>query len=161
MSVDGTDCKIEKNGKRWFSHKFKKPGVRYEVAVGIASGDIVSIVGPFPCGDYPDIKIFRMVLKHDLDDGERVEADKGYQGDKKVKAPGPLYDFDERYVKMKKDVASRHETVNQRLKLYTCLVDRFRHGVEKHAACFRAVAVMTQIAIENGEPLFDVNYNDH
>ena len=103
MSVYETDCKIEKHGKRWFSHKFKKPGVRYEVAVGIASGDIVSIVGPFPCGEYPDIKIFRMVLKHDLDDAERVEADKGYQDDQKVKAPGSLYDCDKKYLNMKKN----------------------------------------------------------
>ena len=98
----GLTVKSEETGKRWFSHKFKKSGVRYEVAVGIASGDIVSIVGPFPCGDYPDIKIFWMVLKHDLDDGERVEADKGYQGDQRVKAPGPLHDCDKKYAKMKR-----------------------------------------------------------
>ena len=45
MSVDGTDCPIEKKGKRWYSHKFKKPGVQYEVGVGIKSGDIVWING--------------------------------------------------------------------------------------------------------------------
>ena len=58
MSVDGTDCPIEKKGRRWYSHKFKKPGVRYEVGVAIKSGDIVWINGPYPCGAYADIKIF-------------------------------------------------------------------------------------------------------
>ena len=32
-----------------------------------------------------------MALKHELDEGERVLADLGYQGGKKVKTPGPLY----------------------------------------------------------------------
>ena len=34
--------------------------------------------------------------------------------------------------------------------------------IEKHSACFRAVAVLTQLAIEFGEPLFTVlaEYND-
>ena len=84
-----------------------------------------------------------------------------YKGEnpESAKTPGPLY-TDEKYVAMKKDVASRHETVNKRLKQYGCLTQRFRHSVAKHAACFRAVAVLTQLAIEYGEPLYQVDYSD-
>ena len=32
-------------------------------------------MGPFPCGDWPDIVCFRYALKQMLDDEERVEAD--------------------------------------------------------------------------------------
>ena len=112
MSVDGTDCPIEKKGKRWYSHKFKKPGVRYEVGVAIKSGDIVWINRPYPCGEYPDLKIFQLALKFELDEDERVEADAGYRGEPKVKAAGPHY-TNKCYKKMKKKVASRHKTVNK------------------------------------------------
>lgn len=116
--------------------------------------------GPFACGDYPDIKIFRIALKHDLDEGERVEADAGYVGEASIKAPGPLY-TDKEYVGMRRRAAQRHETVNGRLKIFNCLNEKFRHGVAKHAICFRAIAVLTQLAIENNEPLFPVDYNDN
>ena len=113
MSVDGTDCPIEKKCKRWYSHKFKKPGVRYEVGIAIKSGDIVWINGLYPCGEYQDLKIFRLALKLELDEQhEQVEADAGYRGEPKVKAAGPHY-TNKCYKKMKKKVASRHKTVNK------------------------------------------------
>ena len=31
LSMDGTDFLIPENGKRWFSYKFRKSGIRYEV----------------------------------------------------------------------------------------------------------------------------------
>jgi len=61
VSVDGTDFRIfnwKPFWSGWFSHKFKGPGVRYEVGLCIRTGDIVWINGPFPCGQYPDITIF-------------------------------------------------------------------------------------------------------
>ena len=65
--------------KRWFSPKFKGPGLRYEVGISILYGDIIWINGPFPCSQWPDIKIFlKGGLKDNLDPGERVEADDGY-----------------------------------------------------------------------------------
>ena len=91
-----------------------------------------------------------------------MEADLGYIGENpgKCKTPGALYSHDPVYVKMKKRVASRHETVNCHLKLFKCLVEAFRQRISKHAACFHAVAVITQLAIESGEPLFEVHYSD-
>ena len=77
-------------------------------------------------------KKFRTALKYHLDEGERVQADRGYAGDERVKAPGPLYTEDA-YLKMSKRIASRHETVNKRLKIFQCLVHQFRHDVVKHA----------------------------
>ncbi len=55
----------------------------------------------------------------------------------------------------------RHETINERFKNWRCLEERFRHGIEKHSSCFRAIAVLTQLAFESGESLFDAReYND-
>jgi hypothetical protein len=162
-SVDATDERVEASGKAFYSFKFKKSGVRYEVGISIKKGDIVWIHGPYPCGDWPDIEIFRSAIVHFLEDGERVEADDGYIGEapKYVKCPNSFTNPDDKK-KMQQRVRSRHETVNKRLKQWGCLKDRFRHDVaHKHSSCFRAVAVLTQLAIEFGEPLFDVGeYSD-
>ena len=159
LSVDGTYCPFQSTDPRLYSYKFKDTGLRYEVGLGIKSGFICWIQGPLPPGEYADVTIFRMALKSALDDNERVEADAGYVAEHpgKVKAPSPLYD--KKYTKMKEDVGKRHETVNMRIKTHNCLTEAFRHSVQQHAACFRVAAILTQIAIEQGEPLFDVNYH--
>jgi hypothetical protein len=58
VTVDGTDFRINEPtdfSTKWFSHKFKGPGLRYEVAIS-KRGDIIHIQGPYPCGKWPDIK---------------------------------------------------------------------------------------------------------
>ncbi len=62
-------------------HKFKgKSGLCYKVGLGILTGHIHWINGPFPCGKWPDIKIFKSSFQSFLKEGECVEADKGYCG---------------------------------------------------------------------------------
>jgi DDE superfamily endonuclease len=128
---------------------------------GDLPGEIVWLHGPFPAGEYNDIKIFRTALKHEHGENERVAADKGYAGECPLtaKTPGPLYS-DPAYRKMMSDVAARHETGNKRLKMFECLQQRFRHSVANHAACFRAVAVLVQLQIQSSMPLFQVKYTD-
>lgn len=97
-----------------------------------------------------------------LDPGERVEADDGYVGEspKYVKCPS-FYAARTNQARMRGRVRMRHESVNERFKNFRCMVDRFRHGEIKHALCFRAVAVLVQLSMMNGEKLFDVReYND-
>ena len=36
----------------------------------------------------------------------------------------------------------------------------YRHDIKNHGYIFWVVAVITQRAVENGEPLFEVDYND-
>jgi hypothetical protein len=77
-SVDGNDFRVETPsglGRKYYSHKLKKSGLRYEVAISIQARDIVWINGPFPCGKWPDIKIFRKDLIKMIQFGEAVEAD--------------------------------------------------------------------------------------
>ena len=64
---------------------------------------------------------------------------------------------------MRKTVLSRHETVNKCMKQLGCLKQVFQTADDlayKHASAFRAVAVITQLSIDDGEPLFYVEYND-
>ena len=66
-----------------------KSVIRYELGVDIIAGNLVWIQGPYPAGKYNDITIFNQCLRHFLEPGERVEADKGYRGHvDKVKGPG-------------------------------------------------------------------------
>ena len=160
MTVDGTDFQIYEPtpfSKKWYSHKFAGAGLRYEVAVCIQTGDIVWFNGPFPCGSWPDLKIFRSGLKEKLLHGEMVEADRGYRGEPtKVRTPNDYVSQTDK--KAKKRARARHETINRRLKQFGCLRQMFRHGVEKHKAVFAAVAVCTQLCFENGERPFQCAY---
>jgi len=159
LTVDGTDCPIVEPtpfSKIWYSHKFHGPGVRYEVAVCIQMGDICWIHGPFPCGKYNDLTIFRLGLKRRLQPGEMVEADKGYRGDGRCRVPGCAVSKADLQAMTR--ARSRHETVNNRLKMWACLERVFRHHRSKHGQVFRAVVTMTQLAFKNGEPPFQVRY---
>ena len=57
-------------------------------------------------------------------------------------------------------VRVRHETLNGRLKNWGILSQVFRHDIRRHGDVFRACAVITQLTIEHGEPLFVVEYGD-
>jgi hypothetical protein len=167
VSVDCSDCKTQKRGKSkkaFWSFKFRSSGLRYEIGICILTGEIVWINGPFPCGDWPDITIFRHDLKHFLGVGERVEADDGYVGEDPLTTKVPssgVHFHGEAMLKMRQRVRSRHETVNKRIKQFTIVRETFRHDLTLHGDCFYACAVLTQLMIKSGHPLFQVeDYED-
>ena len=55
---------------------------------------------------------------------------------------------------------ARHEMLNGWLKNWGILSQVFRHHIMTHGDVFRACAVVTQLTIENSEPLFKVKYED-
>ena len=113
--------------------------------------------GPFPYGEWPDINIFRSSLIHQLLADERVGADWGYQGNpQEIDLPDEATNGLEIWKKAM--VRSRHETVNGRFKKWFILKFPFRHDLVHHGPVFRAIAVLTQIKIEIGYPLFAVGY---
>lgn len=159
LSVDGTDFCIPEPQpfwSGWYSHKFKGPGLRYEVGICIQTGWICWIFGPFAHGKWPDIKIFRSKLKYNLLPGEKVEADSGSIGDFRVSHPNECKSYGE-YL-MKANARSRHETINKRFKQFNCL-KQFRHDKELHVYLFNAVAVITQLGIKYGEAPYQVEYS--
>jgi hypothetical protein len=151
-------------GPRFSSHKFaKKSGLRYEVALCILTGDIVWINGPFPCGLFNDISIFRNSLLSNLSANERVEADDGYIGEapQHVKCPKCITNPPETEF-MQQNIRNRQETVNKRFKNWGILKQVFRQKqkIPDHGDVFRAIAVLTQISINEGEQLFECRYRD-
>jgi hypothetical protein len=114
ISVDGVHCRIQEvrrdPGAKWFDHKSNGPGLAYEIGIGIRSGNLVWINGPFPASRH-DITIFRSSngLMAQIPDGKRAIGDSGYKGEPtKVSI---TRDGDSAEVKkFKGRVKARHET---------------------------------------------------
>ena len=53
-----------------------------------------------------------------------------------------------------------HEKINGRLKTRRILSQVFRHRITKHDDVFPVCAVVTQLTVEYGEPLFEIEYDD-
>ena len=152
--MDGVDFKIcepKPFQTKWYSHKFKGPGLRYEKGASRSTGIIVWTHGPLPCGSYPDVKIFRLGMRKALDTDEYVDADRGY-GDEKFKGQNDMIDM---HRDLHRVIRAGHETINSRMKSFLVLGHRFRHKLSLHSACFHAFEKLIQIMLENGEPLYE------
>ena len=97
-----------------------------------------------------------------LDEHERCECDDGYIGECPLKCKCPqgvtrraARDRIHQYQH------NRQEHINERFKTWGCMREKFRHSISKHRTCFNCVALLTQLAIEHGEELFHVIYNDN
>lgn len=160
MSVDGTDFRIAMDyDKSYYSYKFKKMALRYEVGVCIRTGDIVWWSGPYEPGVWNDLMIFNDCLAKQLEPDEVVEADMGYRGGALTNVNCPPYEVPSRR-SMTATARLRHETCNKRFKQWNALNVPFRHGIYAHQSIFAAISCITQLAFESGEPLFPVDYND-
>jgi len=162
--IDAADFMISlKFNKDFYGYKFRGPGLRYELGTCIRTGHIVWINGPWPPGIYNDLMIARMGIVQMLEDGERVEADDGYEGiaPQYAKVPGNIT-RDEGKLALQQRVRARHEQMNSRFKNWGCLRQRFRHDdLVKHSDCFRAVAVTLQVSLLLGvHTVNDIDYRD-
>ena len=158
VTVDGTDFRIAEPmpfSKKWYSHKFKRAGLRYEVAVCIQTGDIVWINGPFAAGLWPDVKIFKSKLQDMLAPGEMVETDNGYPN---LHCRMPKQQVSKQDSRARALARARHECINKKFKQWGCMAQPFRHELWKHKYCFQAIVTLTQLAILRGEMPFHVNY---
>lgn len=162
LTVDGPDFPIYEPTQfspAWYTKKFNGPGLRYEVAVAINTGDIAWIHGPFPCGRYPDSKIFKIGRKNRLHSTERVWGDKGYRGD--IKCISPFDAISDAHRKEMGVARGRHETINGRLADWDCLSQVWRHSRFKHQYAFNSIAVITQLEHANGFSSFQVHNKEH
>ena len=130
------------------------------MGVDILVWNLVWIQGPYPASKYTDIKILNKVFHHLLEPGKRVEADEGYRGHPdKIKCPGNGSNPAENRA-MQGRVRVHHETINGWLKTQGIISQVFCHRITMQGDVFRACAVVTQLTVENGVPLFEVEYGD-
>jgi hypothetical protein len=166
FSVDGTHCPIEEPRKNpnanWSSHKFKGPGLAYELAICVHEPKLVWVNGPFRAGE-SDSEIFRKLngLRSKLLPGQMAIGDRGYAGLPDVSTNNPE---DDRVTStFKRRARARHESFNARIKRFAVTSTAFRcyhdhHGEtvhDSHRACFVAVCVIVQYEMENGHPIFE------
>lgn len=138
----------------------KENAVKYEVGVCIRTGRIVWIHGPCRAAEH-DINVARQAFVSFLGDGEMAVADTGYRGEfRTIKTLDSGHFRSGREYGEAAVARARHEAVNSRLKNKEVLVKPFHHDLRFHSSCFRAVAVIEELNIENGYPLFEVVYRD-
>lgn len=148
--MDFRICEPSPFDRKWYSHKFSGPGVRYEIGLCIRTGHIVWKHGGYPCGQYPDLKLAREAYIYSVNEGEKTIADKGYKDTKYFILKG------NENKNLHKRIMARHETVNKRINQFFALKYQFRHDLKKHPSVFHAIINLTQLMIMNGEPLFSV-----
>ena len=126
ISVDGTDFQTMEPrpfDRMWYSHKFHGPGVHYEIGICIRTCWIVWVNGPFKCGKWPDLKIARLALFEELDEGKKVVADKGYCSHKNC-AITPNQITGQSLI-FHSQIRARHEIINRRFKQWRALTTTF------------------------------------
>ena len=167
ISVDGTHCWINEpqhpdwsQDREFYSHKFAKAGINYELGVSLADSRLVWMNGPFKAGAN-DVAIF---AQHGLKDklqsiGKKAIGDRGYRGHHEVVSTYNPHDS-RNVKKFKSRALKRHENFNNMTKRFRCLDGRFRHGAGRFATCFEAVCVVCQYQMEHGMPLYDILIED-
>lgn len=164
ITVDGTDCRLQEVkhptlpvDKSYYSHKFRRGAVKYEVALSIFTAKCVWISGPHR-GAKHDLTIFREGLKAQIQPGKLVIADRGYTSsrpdERMLSIPNPM--DSEELNNFKSRARLRQETFNGRLKNFKCLSETFCQGENKHKLAFEAVCVIVQYQMDNGSKIFDV-----
>ena len=81
VTVDYLDIRIQEQkpfNTKWYSHKFRGPALRYEVAVSVVAGNIAWVHGSFPARIFSDQRIFNLKMSKCLMNNEKVLADAGY-----------------------------------------------------------------------------------
>jgi hypothetical protein len=162
-TVDGVHFKVyemrQAPSKNMKGSKLGGAAVGYELAISIWKDNLVWINGPFPAGE-SDLVVYQKPggLKSKVPQGKRLIGDKIYLSQPEVSGRNPshskkLADFIER-------CKARHETFNERLKLFkilsTCFRSKTSNRLTKHKSVLTAICVAVQYDIENGHPLFDI-----
>ncbi len=142
------------------SHKFRKCGAKYIIALSTFRPKCVFIAGPFKGGKH-DIDCFRAsgLMQKLKDNGKVCIADRGFRSKiaserKHFAYPEPM--DSQQLNNFKSRARCRQETFNRRLKHFECLSATWTHGFEKHGIAMRAVAVLVQYQMDNGSPIYAV-----
>jgi hypothetical protein len=162
ITVDGTHCWIQEpqhpawsQDSWYFSHKYGKARLSYELGISISESKLVWMNGPFMAGKN-DLQIFMKALKQKLRTAGKLSiGDGGYAGHP-YQCSTPNNHNSSSLKKFKSRALKKHERFNGLTKAFDCLSGRFRHSVDRSANCFEAVCVICQYQIEMECPLFEV-----
>ena len=156
-SMDGTDFRIYRpfRGSRgWYSYKTNSSGKRYIFGIGIPSGLLCFLEGPYPAGHWHDLTIYRRTMRHLLLPGEMVIADGGYRGEPTVITPEDT--IDPNALRLMSTARARHEGINGMFKHFRILRDIYRHDRSKHENIVKCIAIFVQLKLRRGEGTYEV-----
>lgn len=157
MTVDGTDFRIREPqpfDPKWYSHKYHKAGLRYEVGICIRTGWICWINGPYAAGSWSDQRIALDELVYVLLRDEKVVADGTYGGRWFVTPDNGRRG--QPIERLRAIARARHEATNKYFKDFGAMKEIWRHPWRKHGIAFGAIANIVQIRIEKEGPPFTV-----
>ena len=87
-------------------------------------------------------------MKMSLGPGERVETDDGYRGEHNyIDLPYHSYGS-KKWLRKKKRVRSRHESVNSRIKCFKIIHSKFKYDLKKHDVVLRQLFKNILIKVE-------------
>jgi len=160
-TVDGVDFHTKEKSnetlnvdRKYYSVKFNKAGLKYQIVLSIVEPKCVSFTGPKKCSIH-DTTVWRESGVAEKTGPEKLGiADKGYAGAAKLSAKNPREPKALRQFKCR--ALARHETFNGRLKMFGALSQTYKHDVDKHIFVFEAICVTVQYQMDNGSPIFDV-----
>jgi hypothetical protein len=167
ITVDGTHCWVQEpqhpswsQDREYYSHKYNKAGLNYELGISLWQSRLVWMKGPTKAGAN-DLSVFLGEgLKAKLKaTGKKGIGDGGYRGHPSELSTPNSHDSKEAN-KFKSRALKRHEKFNGLTKIFDCLSGRFRHSVDRFKNCFEAVCVICQYQMENGSPLYDILIDD-
>ena len=133
------------------------------MAVCIQTGLIVWVNGPYPCGRWPDLAIFRHRLVEMLDMGEWIVTDEGYSDGREFCLNKKWRGFPRWWKRMAARALSKHERINSELKRFQILSTAFRgKDLDEHGEAFMAIANVVQIQMMLSESYMSyyVYYDD-
>ena len=167
LSVDGTHCWLEEpshpefsQDSAFYSHKFNKAGVNYELGILLWESRLVWMKGPTRAGSNDIANFVNGGLQQILmETNKKAIGDAGYPGHHATVSTPNGHD-NTSVAKFKSRALKRHEKFNGMTKNFDCLSGRFRHSVSRFGTCFEAVCVVCQYQMENGRPLFNILIED-
>ncbi len=133
-------------------------GLCNEVGTGILFGHIKWTNRPFPWGDWPEINIFCHCLQTFLEPKEHVDANAEYHGAVQFNVKCPGIGNPSENVEIQAWNCSLHKALNSCFKNFEILSETFCYDIPKHGYVFRAIVALTQLAIKNGDHLWNVSY---
>ena len=164
LTVDGIHCWInELSHPEWsqdsayYSHKYNKAGLDYELGISLVDNRLLWIAGPFPAGTN-DITVFREggLLDELKRRKQSAIGDKGSNGEPKYVSTFNAHD--NAGVRLFKSRAlKRHENFNSLLKQNQILETRFHHSQTRFETAFEACCVLAQYRIQGEIPLYHFN----
>jgi len=122
----------------------------------------VWVNGPYPCGSWPDLSIFRHRLVALLAIGEWVLADEGYLDGQQFVLNKKWRGFPVWWKREASRALAKHEWVNSQIKKFKILSTTYRNGVLMHEDTFKAIAnvVQIQLVLSDSYQEYRLHYDD-